>query len=211
MTTQPTTFVRLASAPGAAIPASVEPTVRRFSVDEYHRMSNSGILTENDQVQLVNGWIVAIPPIGPEHSTSTSLIAAAIEGSLPAGWIVRRQDPITLATGEPEPDVVVARGTIRDYSRRHPGANDVALVVEVADATLNFDRVEKLLEYAAAGIVEYWIVNLVHRQIEVYRDPYVTAAGPEYRQREVRDAADTISLMIDGQEVAQFGVADLLP
>jgi Uma2 family endonuclease len=174
-------------------------------------MSKSGILTENDRLQLVNGWIVEMPPIGPEHSTSTSLVATAIDGSLPAGWIVRRQDPITLATGEPEPDVVVARGTIRDYAGRHPGANDIALVVEVADATLNFDRVEKLLQYAAAGIVEYWIVNLIQRQIEVYRDPHVTSSGTEYRKREVRDASDTIALIINGQEVAQFRVADLLP
>jgi Uma2 family endonuclease len=174
-------------------------------------MSETGILTENDRLQLVNGWIVEMPPIGPEHSTSTSLVAAAIDGSLPPGWIVRRQDPITLATGEPEPDVVVARGTIRDYARRHPGANDIALVVEVADATLNFDRVEKLLEYAAAGIVEYWIVNLIHRQIEVYRDPYAASAGAEFRKRDVRNAADRIDLMIDGQSVAQFQVADLLP
>jgi Uma2 family endonuclease len=211
MITAPITFVPVSVQPGVAIPAATGPFVRRFSVDEYHRMSESGILTENDRLQLVNGWIVEMPPIGPEHSTSTSLVATAVDDSLPAGWIVRRQDPITLATGEPEPDVVVARGTIRDYSHRHPGSNDIALVVEVADATLNFDRVEKLAEYASAGIMVYWIVNLVDRQIEVYRDPHMTSAGPEYRSREVFSASDRIDLIINGQKVAQFQVADLLP
>jgi Uma2 family endonuclease len=160
MTTQPATLGTLLSSSPVALPLGV-PAARRFSVDEYHRMIESGILTENDHVQLVDGWIIEMPPIGPEHCTSTSLVGIAIDRSLPAGWVVRRQDPITLATGEPEPDVVIARGSIREYSTRHPVPADIALVVEVADATLNFDRVEKAKEYAAAGIAEYWIVNLV--------------------------------------------------
>jgi Uma2 family endonuclease len=211
MIAQPITLVRHLFEPGLAIPAETGPSVRRFSVDEYHRMSEAGILTENDRLQLVNGWIVEIPPSGPAHSTATSLVGKAINDSLPTGWILRRQDPITLATGEPEPDVVVARGTIRDYTSRHPGSDDIALVVEVADATLNFDRVQKLAEYAAAGLVEYWIVNLIDRQIEVYRDPHLAAAGPEYRKREVFNVSDRIGLIIDGRRVAQFQVADLLP
>ena len=155
--------------PSAAVvfPVTVPPMPRRFSVEEYHRMIEAEILSENDRVQLVDGWIIEMPPIGPEHCTSTSLVGTALDDALPDGWIVRRQDPITLATGEPEPDVVVARGTVRDYARRHPTSVDIALLVEVSDATLNFDRVEKLSTYAAAGIVEYWIVNLVDRQIEV--------------------------------------------
>jgi Uma2 family endonuclease len=211
MSTQPATLGTLFSTSPVAVPALGVPTARRFSVDEYHRMIQSGILTENDHVQLVAGWIVEMPAIGPEHCTSTSLVGRAIDASLPAGWIVRRQDPITLATGEPEPDVVIARGSIRDYSRRHPGPGDIALVVEVADATLNFDRVEKVKEYAAAGIPEYWIVNLVDRQIEVHRHPQAAATGPEYRFREVLTSSAKIKLEIEGNLIGDYRVADLLP
>jgi Uma2 family endonuclease len=188
-----------------------QPTARRFSVDEYHRMVASGVLTASDRVQLVNGWIVEMPPIGPEHSTSTSLAEAALLAYLPSGWILRIQDPITLPTGEPEPDLVAARGAIRDYSKRHPGPGDIGLVVEVADATLSFDRAEKAAEYAAAGIVEYWIINVVDRQAEVHRHPQTAQTGSEYRSREVFDEATSVDFMLDGQQLAKIRVADLLP
>jgi Uma2 family endonuclease len=211
MSTQPATLGTLFGSSPIAVPTSPVPTARRFSVDEYHRMIQSGILTENDHVQLVAGWIVEMPPIGPGHCTSTALIGTAIDSALPAGWIVRHQDPITLPSGEPEPDVVVARGSVRDYSKRHPGPSDIALVVEVADATLHFDRVEKAKEYAAAGILEYWIVNLVDRQIEVHRHPQAATTGPEYRFREVFPSSTTIRLEIEGSLIGDFQVAELLP
>lgn len=211
MSTQPATFGTYV--PSSVIPLSTDslPTARRFSVDEYHRMIQSGILTQSDHVQLIDGWIIEMPPIGPEHSTSTSLLEAAIQRCLPPGWILRRGDPITLAAGEPEPDVVVARGTIRDYAKRHPGPGDIALVIEVADTTLSFDRAQKAREYAAAGIPEYWIVNLVDRQIEIHRDPQTTATGPEYRYREVLVGSATIKLQLQGKQVGEFQLEDLLP
>jgi Uma2 family endonuclease len=174
-------------------------------------MIQSGIISENDRVQLVDGWIIELPPIGPEHSTSSLLAGSAIGRCLPAGWILRFSDPITLASGEPEPDLVVARGTIRDYSTRHPCPGDIALVVEVADATLSFDRVQKAKEYAAASIPEYWIVNLVDRQIEIHSDPQVSATGPEYRLCVVMAATATVKLQIQGKQVGELQVADLLP
>jgi Uma2 family endonuclease len=211
MSTQPATVGPFSSPTSFAVPPLAVPAARRFSVDEYHRMIESGILTEDDRVQLIDGWIIEMPPIGPEHCTSTSLVGMAIDASLPAGWIVRRQDPITLATGEPEPDVVIARGSVRDYSTRHPGPPDIALVVEVADATLNFDRVEKAKEYAAAGIAEYWIVNLVDRQIEVHRHPQSATTGPEYQFREVLPSSAKIKLEVEGNLIGEYRVADLLP
>ena len=174
-------------------------------------MVSSGVLTESDRVQLVNGSIIEMPPIGPEHSTSTSLAEAALLANLPNGWILRIQDPITLPTGEPEPDLVVARGAIRDYSKRHPGAQDVGLLVEVADATLNFDRLEKEAEYAAAGVAEYWIINLVDRQVEVHRHPQTAQTGSEYRSREVFEESATIDFELNGVQLAKLRVADLLP
>jgi Uma2 family endonuclease len=124
---------------------------------------------------------------------------------------LRIGDPITLAAGEPEPDVVVARGSIRDYSSRHPGPSDIALVIEVSDTTLSFDRSQKAREYAASGIREYWIVNLVDRQIEVHRYPQASATGPEYRIREVNTSTATIKLEIEGNQPSELQVSDLLP
>lgn len=211
MSTQPATIGSYS--PNVVVPllAGAAPVARRFSVDEYHRMIESGILTSNDRVQLIDGWIIEMPPIGPEHITSNSLAGSAVQSRLPAGWIVRLQGPITLTNSEPEPDVVVVRGTLRDYAKRHPGSRDLALVIEVADSTLNFDRVQKAATYAAAGIPEYWIVNLVDRQLEVHREPQTTASGPEYRLREIIAASGTVHLTIAGQSVAQLAVADLLP
>jgi Uma2 family endonuclease len=186
-------------------------TARKFSVDEYHRMIESAILTENDRVQLVDGWIVEMPPIGPGHITSSSLAGATFQSCLPPGWTVRLQGPITLTNSEPEPDLVVVRGKLRDYTKHHPGGRDIALVVEIADTTLSFDRGQKAAIYAAAGIPEYWIVNLVDRQLETHRDPQTTASGAEYRIREVVDASGSVALSIAGQQEAQLKVADLLP
>jgi Uma2 family endonuclease len=211
MSTHETSFGSTFPSVAIPIPRTGHPTARRFSVDEYHRMVSSGVLTESDRVQLVNGWIIEMPPIGPEHSTSTSLAEAALLANLPSGWILRVQDPVTLPTGEPEPDLVIARGAIRDYSKRHPGPGDIGLVVEVADATLNFDRVEKAAEYAAAGIVEYWIINLVDRQAEVHRHPQTAQTGSEYRSREVLDESASVDLVLDGRQLAKVRVADLLP
>jgi Uma2 family endonuclease len=211
MSTHQTSFGSTLPSLVVPIAGTGRPTARRFSVDEYHRMVLSGVLTENDRVQLVNGWIIEMPPIGPEHSTSTSLAEAALRAHLPPGWILRIQDPITLPTGEPEPDLVVARGVIRDYSQRHPGPLDIGLVVEVADATLHFDRTEKAAEYAAAGIVEYWIINVVDRQAEVHRLPQTAQTGAEYRSREVFDEAAILDFMLDGRQLVKIRVADLLP
>jgi Uma2 family endonuclease len=174
-------------------------------------MIESGVLTENDRVQLIDGWIIEMPPIGPMHGASTILTDRVIERVLPPGWHLRAQLPITLDNGEPEPDIVVARRDVRDYLKHHPGPKDIALVVEVADSTLQFDRNEKATLYASAQIVEYWILNLIDRQLEVHREPRASKTGGDYRIREVVDAAGSVNLIIEGQQVAQLRVKDLLP
>jgi Uma2 family endonuclease len=194
-------------------PSTVEPLaaallpVRRFTVDQYHRMIETGILGENDRVELVNGWIVEMSPIGPPHMTSVSLIFAALQERLPAGWIVRVQGPVTLQTGEPEPDLVVARGSLRDYRDRHPGVSDIGMVIEVADASLQFDRVQKRMQYATAGIPVYWIVNLINRCVEVRRIP----VGGDYSIQEVFGADGLVDLTLDGMDIGKFSIAEFLP
>src|SRR5262249_46180523 len=128
--------------PGRArMPADV-PTlpVRRFSVKEYHRMIDSGILTDEDHVELLEGWIVPKMPRNPPHDTVISVIHNQELGPLlPAGWFCRVQAAVTTDDSEPEPDLAVVRGRERDYLRKHPTPRDMGLVVEVADTTLRRD------------------------------------------------------------------------
>jgi Uma2 family endonuclease len=189
-----------------AFPSTI-PAVRRFSVEEYHRMIEAGILGENDRVELVDGWIVEMSPIGPSHATCVSLLASALQDLLPPGWIVRVQSPITLPNGEPEPDIAVVKGNVRDYRDHHPGGPDIAIVVEVADATLQFDRGQKRNQYAQAGIPEYWIVNLNDRCVEIYKNP----ARNDYRAPEIVDSAGVLELRLRGTAIGRISVTDALP
>src|SRR5438128_2201088 len=120
--------------------AKPEDFIWRLSVAQYHEMIQAGILTADDPVELLEGWLVYKMPKNPPHRISVRLTQRALEAVVPAGWYVDAQEPITLADSEPEPDVMIVRGDTRQYRNRHPGAADVALVVEVADTTLERDR-----------------------------------------------------------------------
>ena len=195
--------------PPGLLPPPPEP-MRRFTVDEYHRMLHTGILTEDDPVELLEGWIVAKMTRNPAHDTALALVHAALSAALPAGWICRGQSAVTTNDSEPEPDVAVVRGPIRRYATSHPRPDDAALVVEVADSTLARDRTLKARLYARAAVPIYWIVNIPDRQIEVYTDPTGASAEPAYRQR--RDFADGgVPLVIEGRVVADIPAAELLP
>lgn len=178
----------------------------RLSVDQYHQMIDAGILTVNDQVELLEGWLVAKMPKKPQHRLTTQLMYDALVSLLPVGWFVQMQDPITLATSEPEPDVAIIRGVKRDYAERHPQPAEVALVVEVSDATLQQDRTLKLRIYARAGIPVYWIINLPERRLEVYTQP----EGAAYTRRVELTASDSVTVILDGAEVGRVAVGDLL-
>jgi len=183
----------------------------RFSVDQYHAMLDAGILTEDDSAELLGGWLVRKMTQKPPHPVAVDLIRDAFATQLVNPWYVRTQAPITLGEGEPEPDVVLARGNRRDYLQRHPGPDDVVLVVEIADTSLARDRGVKKQIYALAGIPVYWIVNLSERVIEVYTDPSVAGASPDYAARRDFSAAEVIPVMIDGVESGRLAVQELLP
>jgi Uma2 family endonuclease len=192
----------------AAVPKDV---VWRLSVDQYHKMIRAGILTEDDQVELLEGWLVYKMPKNPPHRISTRLTREALEQIVPAGWYVDSQEPVTLEDSEPEPDVMIVRGETRNYRDRHPGGGDLALVVEVADATLERDRESKRRIYARAGILIYWLINLVENRIEVYTDPATVGAETDYQQRTDFTSLDEIPLVIEGREIGRISVRDLLP
>jgi Uma2 family endonuclease len=189
------------------------PTVPiyRLSVAQYHAMADHGILAEDDPVELLEGWLVRKMMKHRPHSRSTLRTRRALERLLTAGWYVDTQEPITTAESEPEPDVVVVRGSEADYPDRQPGPADVALVVEVADSTLSTDQGTKKRVYARAGIPIYWIANLPERCFEVYTDPTGPADQPDYRQRREYTPDDEIPVVLDGQEIGRLSVRDLLP
>jgi Uma2 family endonuclease len=185
--------------------------LRRFTVDEYHRMIEDGFFAEDERFELLEGWIVAKMTRKPPHDAVIELIHETLRGMLPVGWHIRAQSAITMADSEPEPDLAVVRGAIRDYMGRHPGPADLALVVEVADSTLATDRDFKGRIYARAGIPVYWIVNLVDQRVEVYTTPTGPDANPGYRKRRDFEAGDTLPLLIEGREVARIEAREFLP
>ncbi len=141
---------------------------RLFTVDEYYAMACAGILTEDDRIELIDGLIIAMAPIGDPHVDCVNHLTRQFVLRTDPKAIVSVQNPVRLNDfTEPEPDVVL----IRPGRAGVPGADDVLLLVEVAGATLAFDREIKIPRYAAAGIPEVWIVVLQEKRVEVYRKP----------------------------------------
>jgi Uma2 family endonuclease len=205
--------VALQPIPATSPPAPAIPDVpiHRLTVAQYLAMGEAGILTEDDRVELLEGWLVEKLTKHPPHASTTRRLRRLLEHAMPAGWLVLSQDPILTGDSAPEPDLAVARGDETTFQQRHPLSSEVALVVEVADSSLQQDRGTKKRLYARAGILVYWIVNLVDRQIEVYTDPAGPVAEPDYRQRHFYGVADTIPVLLAGVEVGSLPVQELLP
>lgn len=150
----------------------VTTTTRPFTVDEYYRMAEAGILAPGERVELIEGEIVRMAAIGSRHAGTVMRLNRLLTKGVEARGLMAVQSPVRLDDlSEPEPDVGVLRPRADDYTATHPGPDDVLLVVEVADTTLTFDRDTKTPLYAAAGIPEYWLVNLPDDRIEVFREP----------------------------------------
>jgi Uma2 family endonuclease len=178
--------------------------VRRFTVDEYHRMIQAGFFTADERFELLDGWITPKMTRNPPHDSCLDQIIDVLHARLPTGWRPRIQSAVTLPTSEPEPDFAIVPGPASRYRTQHPRPADVALVIEVADSSLEHDRKGPL--YAQAGISVYWIVNLVDMVVEVYTVP--SAAG--YLQRQDYTLADAIPLVVGGQVVGPVPVVVLL-
>jgi Uma2 family endonuclease len=162
----------------------------RFNVEDYYRMADAGILTEDDRVELIEGEIADMPPIGSPHAGTVDRIVRLFFKNLMDRVIVRSQNPVRLGQdSEPQPDIALLKPREDFYTKAHPGPSDVLLVVEVADTTVQYDRETKLPLYACSGISEAWIVNLVSLRIEAYWEPF-----PEgYRQQTFYQRGQRIS------------------
>ncbi len=183
----------------------------RISVQKYHEMIEAGVLTEDDRLELVEGWLIKKMSVKPAHSFVTDQLRDELADILPRDYFVKSQQPVTTVDSEPEPDVLVVCGHKRTFINRHPGPDDVPLIAEVSDSTLDRDQTWKKRVYARAGFPVYWIVNLVDRQIEVYTNPTGEAQYPNYRQLQSYDESGVVPVMLDGREVAQLSVRELLP
>lgn len=181
---------------------------RRWTRYEYDRLIRTGVLREDDPVELIEGRLVVAEPQGDPHARAIELAGDALRAAFGRGWRVRIQLPLALGDdSEPEPDVAVVRGTPRQAPAGHPPT--AALVVEIADRSLRSDRGPKARLYARAGIAEYWIVNLVGRLLEVRRAPAPQGRHPRYRALRVARPGEILAPL--AAPAARVAVDDLLP
>jgi Uma2 family endonuclease len=196
----------------APLPAALPPEPpARITVGQYHAMIEAGVFAEDEQVELLEGWLFHKMAKKATHRYSTRTLRKKLEKLLPLGWDVDSQEPITTLDSEPEPDVSVVREGAFEDKKRHPKPKEVGLLVEVSEGTLARDRGMKKRIYARARIPVYWIVNLVDNQIEVYTDPTGPVKRPGYRGEQIYKPGDSIPLVLDGKEIAKIDVNDILP
>jgi len=170
---------------------SVQLLRRKFTVEQYHKMLESGILTENDRVELIAGEIVEMSPIGTRHAACVARLIRLFTLTLADTAIIWVQNPIKLNdNSEPQPDVVLLQPRDDFYESGHPQPSDIFLLIEVADATVKYDREVKVPLYAKDNIVEVWLVDINEQSVEVYREP--TSDG--YRNIQQFSSGQTLSI-----------------
>jgi Uma2 family endonuclease len=163
------------------------------------------------RVELIEGQVIDMSPMGSLHATAVALAARSVEPAFGRGYFARWQMPFAIGDiSEPEPDLAIVAGDIRDYAADHP--TTAMLIIEVADTSLTYDRETKGSLYAKAGILDYWIINLVDRQVEVYRQPVNdedALYGYAYADKVIYREHDTITPL--AQPGTTIAVSDLLP
>jgi len=188
----------------------------RMPLTVYDEVARIGLLGPSDKTELLDGLLVTKMTKGDPHIAATHLTWEALAAVVPRGWYVRKEDPVALPTGPsghasmPEPDLSVVRGTVRDYLTHKPGPGDTVLVVEVAESSLHDDRA-KLVRYAWEAIPVAWLVNLNDRVVEVHTNPTGPATPARYQDVAAYGPSDRVPVVIEGREVGQVAVADLLP
>ncbi len=188
---------------------SSECELFEFSVDAYERLVDLGIVTKNDHVELLEGVIVQMSPKGIGHNYAVDYLQRTLMMMFDAEWYVRSQGTLQLSKAEPEPDLVVLRGQPENYQYRHPNEHDVGIIIEVSDSSLKTDREAKGSIYAKYGLPEYWIVNLVDEQVEVYkRDPNHDS---QYLPPALIGKDQILSVELAGKVYGEIRVAKLFP
>jgi Uma2 family endonuclease len=151
---------------------AVQLVKHRFTVEEYHRLGEAGILAADARVELIDGEIVEMTPIGSPHAGTTTVLRVNLSRDLGDRALVREQNPVTLSPqSEPQPDLAIVHPRPDHYRRAHPRPDEIFFLVEVSDTTGEYDRTVKLPLYARAGIAEVWIVDLAGQCVETYHGP----------------------------------------
>lgn len=144
----------------------------RLTLAAYHQLANAGVFNEDSRLELIEGDLIAMPPIGERHASQTRRINQLFSRQIGDTAIVDVQNPVALnAYSEPQPDIVLLKPRADFYEHSHPGPMDILLIIEVSDSTLRYDRETKVPLYAQAGIPEVWVLDIVHQRLEVYRCP----------------------------------------
>jgi len=191
------------------IPVAIEPELilnqRSWTLEEYEAMISAGVLGDEDRVELLFGKIVDMSPIGISHSYCIQELARFMFKNFDEDFVCRQEQPVAFPLHSmPEPDYVLAKKYKHRYRSRRPEPKDIRLIIEVSDSTLGRDRGAKMRLYAAYGIKEYWILNLIDRQLELYTEP-TEAEGYTNRQSIPRE--DTFVSPLLGE----LRAADFMP
>jgi len=177
----------------------------RWTVEEYEELGRAGIFNENDRVELLNGEIIVMSPIGYRHATAVNRLNQFLVARARQRFIVTPGNPFILdERSEPQPDLCLADVAI-DTQGHHAGPEQIFLVIEVSDSTLAYDRKDKGPAYARNGVREYWLLNLADNVLEVFRDP----ASDGYRETRILRAEETIAPLAFPDVVLRVG--DFLP
>lgn len=193
---------------GGPIKATV-PGFRPFSLAEYQKLVADGFFG-NERLELLDGYLLEKPVADPIHDGTVQRFNKRLLRVLPPGWEIRVQMAFTLTKSEPLPDIAVVREDAGEYTGHHPGPADSALIAEVANTSLEYDREDKARVYARGGVPVYWVVNVVDMQVEVHEQPSGPTADPGYGAVTVYKPGDAISFVVDGVERGPIPVGDLI-
>jgi Uma2 family endonuclease len=187
----------------------------RITVEEYHRMAEAGIFGPESRVELLEGVIVDKMTKKTPHVHATDLLEDLLHHFLPRGsdYFASMGNPVTIEDrdGEPEPDAMVLRGRLSDYAGRRRTPADAALVIEVSDTSYRYDRFDKWVTYAGAGVPIYWILDLNRGRLEVHTEPSGQGETAYYAHTQIFGSDDEVPLILDGREVARFAATEILP
>ncbi len=149
------------------------PMLKRFTIEEYHRLTELGFFQEDDRIELIRGQLIYMAAKGTPHSVCSTRLNRQLTKLLGDQATLRGQEPITLSNnGEPEPDFAIVRNQADDYLSAHPSPEEVLLIIEISDSSLTYDQGTKLKLYAEEDIQDYWIFNLIDCVLEMYSEPY---------------------------------------
>jgi len=187
----------------------------RITVEEYHRMAEAGVFGPEPRLELLEGVLIDKMTKNPPHILATDLLEELLHRLLPrgSGYCISMGNPVTIEDrdGEPEPDAMILRGNLRDYTGRRRAPADVALVIEVASTSYAFDRSSKWVAYAVARVPIYWIVDIGRQRLEIHSGPAGQGETAYYGLTQILGQDDEVALVLDGREIARFAVREILP